>query len=189
MKTALLVIDYINGIMNGSCKEYASKHPILQNTNTLIAGCKKADIPIYFVRLAFDEKYSNIPKHSNMFKYVRDNNLFQLGNSDAEFVSELDINPDDKIINKTVASPFHSEGLKEALKAEGIEKLIFAGVATDNAIDIGVREAHDMGFYTVIAEDACGASSEDFHKWTITMLKKIANEILCVDEILTALKS
>lgn len=35
MKTALLVIDYINGIINGSCKDYVNTHPILQKTNTL----------------------------------------------------------------------------------------------------------------------------------------------------------
>jgi len=184
MKTALLVIDYINGIMNGTCKDYASKYPIVKNTNKLITHCRLKNIPIYFVRLAFDKHYSNIPKHSNMFHYVRENGLFQVGNNDSEFVSDLDIKPTDTVINKTATSPFHSADLTESLKLNNIEKLIFAGVATDNAINIGVREAHDAGYYTVIAEDACGSSSKEFHQWSIELLKKIANEIVGVETLL-----
>lgn len=90
------------------------------------------------------------------------------------------------MINKTAASPFHSDLIK-ALEAENIEKLIFAGVATDNAINIGTREAHDNGYYTIIAEDACGASSDEFHHWSIELLKKIANEIVAVDVLIQKL--
>jgi len=145
MKTALLVIDYINGIMKGSCKEFAKNHLILSATNKLIVGCRKAAIPIYFIRLAFDAQYSDIPKHSKSFNYVREHNLFKIGNADTEFVSDLDMMPNDIVINKTAASPFHSK-LSELLKSQSVERLIFAGVATDNAISIGVREAHDDGY-------------------------------------------
>ena len=39
MKTALLAIDYINGIFGGSCKNYTETHPVLSNTNKLITAC------------------------------------------------------------------------------------------------------------------------------------------------------
>ncbi len=187
MKTALLVIDYINGIINGSCKDYVSHHPIVKHTNELIAHCRQKNIPIYFMRLAFDKNYTGLPKYSNGFNAIKQNNLFQIGNSDAEFISELDIKADDIVINKTAASPFHSIGLADALRSKNTERLIFAGVATDNAINIGVREAHDNGYYTIIAQDACGASSDEFHYWSIELLKKIANEILTVDALIQKL--
>jgi len=119
-----------------------------------------------------------------MFKYAKEHNMFMLGNADAEFISTLDIRSGDTVINKTATSPFRSKNLKASLVSQGIERLIFSGVSTDNAINIGTREAHDMGYYTIIAEDACGASSDDFHSWSLTLLKKIANEILSTDEIL-----
>lgn len=47
MKTALLVIDYINGIIGGSCKEFANNHPIIANTNSLRALFKgSAALPL-----------------------------------------------------------------------------------------------------------------------------------------------
>lgn len=110
-----------------------------------------------------------------------------MGNDDTAFLSTLDYRNGDTIINKTAASPFHSKNLKKLLTDHKIEKLIFSGLATDNAINIGTREAHDMGFYTVIAEDACGASTEEFHHWSIELLRKIANEIDSVESILRKL--
>jgi nicotinamidase-related amidase len=181
MKTALLVIDYINGIINGSCKDYAEKHPIVKNINKVIAFCRSRNIPIYHVRVAFDKLYTDLPKHSPLFNQAKQKGLFQIGNRDAEFIEAIDIQPSDTIINKTAVSPFHSEGLLDSLKSSYIEKLIFTGVATDNAINLGTREAHDMGFYTVVVEDACGASSEEHHQWAIVLLKKIANEIITTD--------
>lgn len=185
MKTALLVIDYINGIVKGLCYEYVAKYPIVANTNKLIAKCRANEIPVYFVRLAFDANYTDLPKHSKGFNYIKQQGLFQLGSDSCEFIDDLDLQHDDTIIDKTAASPFHSKNLKNLLTSKNIDKLIFAGLATDNAINIGVREANDAGYFTVIAEDACGASSEDFHNWSIKMLEKIANEIIPVDVIIT----
>lgn len=184
MKTALLVIDYINGIISGSCKDYAAKHPIVKNTNAVIDYCRSKQIPIYHVRLAFDKNYTKIPKHSPLFNQAKQKGLFQLGNQDSEFIHDIHIQSSDIIINKTGVSPFCSEGLLDALKSHAIERLIFTGVATDNAINLGAREAHDMGFYTVIIEDTCGASSEEHHQWAIALLKKIANEIMTADDFI-----
>lgn len=183
MKTALLVIDYINGIINGSCKDYAMSHPIVDNTNKLISVCRTKQIPIYFVRLAFDENYTDLPKYSKGFNHIKNQELFKLDSPSTDFISELDYQDGDTIINKTAASPFHSKDLTLLLQSKNIDKLIFAGVATDNAINIGSRQANDAGYYTVIAEDACGASSEEFHDWSITMLEKIVNEIVTVDQL------
>lgn len=183
MKTALLVIDYINGIINGSCKDYAEKYPIVKNTNKVISFCQSQNIPIYHIRVAFDKNYSGLPKHSPLFNQAKQKGLFQIGNPDAEFITEIDIQSSDTIINKTAVSPFRSVGLLDSLKSLQVEKLIFTGVATDNAINLGAREAHDMGFYTVIVEDACGASTEEHHQWAIALLKKIANEIITTDDL------
>lgn len=183
MKTALLVIDYINGIVNGSCKAYIDKHPIIDNTNKLIVYCRELSIPIYFIRLAFDAGYSNIPKHSKLFNQIKENKLYQLGDTSTEFIPTLNFSQDDIVLNKTAASPFSGTNLDRELKENNIERLIFSGISTDNAINIGAREANDLGYYTIIVKDACGGATEEFHEWTIAMLDKITNEIISVNEI------
>src|SRR5690349_18328773 len=121
MKTALLVIDYIKGIIDGSCKDYAKNHPIVANTNKLIAGCRKINIPIYFIRLAFNANYDGLPKYSRRFNYIKENGLFQIGSDSVEFVEELDYRSNDMIINKTAASPFHNKTLIAELNSKNIE--------------------------------------------------------------------
>ncbi len=188
MKTALLVIDYINGIIGGSCKNFANDHPIVSNTNKLIEAARKRDIPIYFVRVAFDPNYTGMPKHSVIFNHIKSQGMLQLGTDATEFVKDLNYQKSDVVITKTAVSPFHCNGqLKKMLQAQHVERLIFAGVATDMAINIGVREAHDDGYYTIVAEDACGASSEELHLWAITLLKRVANEVISVEAVIKAL--
>lgn len=188
MKTALLVIDYMNGIINNPAYQtYIAKHPIIENTNKLIDACRNKNIPIYFIRLGFKADHSDIPKHSKIFQGAKQNGKFIVGNDDTEFVSTLHIQPNDTVINKTGTSPFCGNNLMQQLNDQNIEHLIFTGVATDNAINIGTRQAHDEGFYTTIVEDACGAASEEFHQWALKMLEKLANEVVdtqtCIGQI------
>lgn len=178
MKSALLVIDLINGILKQAPDgQYANQDLVVNNTNALIVACREQAIPIYFIRLAFDNTYSQIPKHSKIFNMIREQGRFKLGSDDTQFVKKLDVTEQDNIINKAAVSPFYGNTLMVDLKHQQIEKLIFAGVATDNAINLGVREAHDAGFYTVIAKDACTAATEQTHQWALTLLEKIANNI------------
>jgi nicotinamidase-related amidase len=182
MKTALLVIDLINGVVNGTCKEYISKHPVIENANIIIDKCRKENMPIYFIRLAFDASYKDIPKHSKAFKNIKLHKKYANGDDDVELAQQLHYNNDDIVINKTAVSPFYKTGLENKLRSDGVERLIFTGLATDNAINLGVREAHDRGFYTVIAKDACGASSVEFHQESLMLLDKIAGEIIMTSD-------
>ena len=180
MKKALLVIDFINGIVrDGSCKAWANEHPIVGNTNKLIDAARKRGIEIFFVRLAFDKNYTGCPKHSKMFNYVKSQGMFQLGNEDTDFIDALDFHADhDTVINKLGANPFAGNNLEQLLKENDIEHLIFTGVATENAIDIGVRYANDQGFYTTIVTDACGAANKDLQTPILLALERIANELI-----------
>jgi nicotinamidase-related amidase len=45
MKTALIVIDYIKGIIDGPCKAFAGDHPIVANMNRLISKCRYKKSP------------------------------------------------------------------------------------------------------------------------------------------------
>lgn len=188
MKKALLVIDCINGIVDGSCKDYVAKHPVIDNINHIITTCRNIHIPIIFIRLAFESYYDEIPKHSKLFNHAKAHGRFKLGTPDTQFVPNLMMQANDEIFNKTGASPFCGNDLMQWLKKNQIEQLIFTGLATDNAINIGVREAHDQGFYTIIPEDACGASCQDFQQWSLTLLSKIANKIIdtetCIKQLM-----
>jgi len=191
MRKGLIIIDMINGIaVNGSCSKYVKKFPVLNNVNQLISAFRKKGLPIYFVRLAFAEGYPDSPKHSKSFTYIRDNNKFLLGSDQVELMEGLNYQEGkDRVFNKTGANPFHHSGLSEALQKDGIEDLVFAGVATDNAINIGSRFANDEGYRTTVIKDACGAGTVELHENSLALLGKIVNKIMSTDDFLSALNA
>lgn len=65
-KSALFVINYITGIAEtGVCALFLNDHSeVLENTNKIIKSFRKLNLPIFFIRLTFNENYQGLPKHA-----------------------------------------------------------------------------------------------------------------------------
>lgn len=182
MKTALLVIDFINGIAagNGSCADYLKNHPaVVENTNTLIKTARQQQALAVHVRLAFDPNYAGLPKQAPSANAIRSNKLFQLDTDATTFIAEIDIKPSDVIVNKTYGDVFHGNQLLQQLKDQAIEQILFTGVATDNAILNSANTAMLNNFFVTVIEDACGAPTETAHVNALAIMKgRTASEII-----------
>lgn len=174
MKSALLVIDYINGIAkgNGSCAEYLKNHPeIIHNTILLINQAHAIELPVFHIRLAFDSSYSNLPKHAPTADALRNNQLFQLDSLSTQFIPNLSIQPKDQVINKCYGDIFHGNDLITTLKKQGIETLYFTGISTDNAILFSTNTAMLNNFRVVVIQDACAAPTIEAHLNALHIMK------------------
>lgn len=184
MNAGLLVIDMIDGIaINGSCADYVKQYAVLDAVNKSIATFNASGLPIYHVRLQFDQGYPDIPKYSKLFNAVAGNHKFLSGSQSVEFMPGIGMDAGALVFNKTAVSPFHHSGLLERLRADQVDHLVFTGLATDNAINLGARIAHDEGFYTTIVADACGASTIEDHDAALKLLEKIVNQITTSDKL------
>lgn len=85
------------------------------------------------------------------------------------------------IVPKHVNSAFVGTGIEGALRRAGITQLVVAGVITNNSVEATVRNAGNLGFDTVLAEDACFTfamrdrsgrvwSAEDVHAMSLANL-------------------
>lgn len=186
MKTTLLVIDFITGIAanTGSCAQYLTDHPeVISNTNAIINQARQNNIDIMHIRLAFDNDYTGLPKHAPTAQYIKDHQLFAINSEACAFIPEIDRHPDDTIINKTYGDVFHGNNLINILKTQGTEKLIFTGIATDNAILNSANTAIVNDFYVSIIKDACGAPSQEAHDHAIAIMTgRSASEITTTQE-------
>lgn len=183
MKKALLVVDYIAGIGSdqGSCASYLQSHPnIVANTNHLIDFFRSHKLPIFFIRLAFDTNYTNLPQHAPKGAFLKKERKFLLGSKDVEFLPNLHYQHGDTVINKTYGDIFHGNQLLAALKQEKIEELVLTGISTNNAIANGAATAMKHDFYVVVIEDACGAASEYNHRLGLEFMQQSqqVNEVL-----------
>jgi nicotinamidase-related amidase len=59
------------------------------------------------------------------------------------------------VIPKRTNSAFIGTGLEDRLRQAGIDTLVIAGVVTNNSVEATVRMAGNLGFHTLLAEDAC----------------------------------
>ncbi len=69
------------------------------------------------------------------------------------------------------------------LKTMEVDSLVFAGVATDIGIEFNCRHAAALGYYTVVAEDASGAYTQEAHERSLSFLRGWTTPVVSADTI------
>jgi nicotinamidase-related amidase len=110
------------------------------------------------------------------------------GSKEADFLEEIKPINDEIIINKTASGVFTSTNLEYVLKNIGIDTLFVCGVYTNECVSTTVRDASDLGFYVNLISDACTTVTEEFHEFTIRILKDRYARVLSTEETLEELK-
>ncbi len=187
MKQALLVIDFIEGIAKkGSCAHFLDENPsIISNVNQLISCFREKHDPIFHIRLAFDSNYQGLPRNAPNGPFFKENKKFLIDHSDTKFISEIDVQEGDAILNKKYGDPFYKSGLLELLNDRFIEEVLFTGISTDNAIIFGANSAITHDFSTLVVTDAVGAPTQEAHEHALAIMKgRVVNQFFSTDGFL-----
>src|SRR5262249_42346712 len=71
---------------------------------------------------------------------------------------ELEVRPDEAVLDKITFSAFEGTPLAIALRDLGVNAFAIVGVATEIGIEPTVRHGGDLGLIPVVVVDACGAA-------------------------------
>lgn len=178
-KTAILIMDFINDIVNSDSKfaksaSLVEKNNVINNANQVIQYGRDNNILIIFVKVGFSASYKECPQNSPLFSKAKEFQAYQLNTWGTEFHPELITKPEDLVVIKHRVSAFYATDLLAILSANAIESLILLGVSTDFVVQTTAREAHDRDYNVTIITDACAADSEKTHQEALEMLSKIA---------------
>lgn len=170
--TALLLWDLQNGLA-GQSPFLAELSPVWRG---LMAAARAAGVlivrsrhaaprpdlmdPVQRWRISRRTHGENRPEH-----------YMQPGGTDTAFLPDFAPEPDELVIDKSVPSLFHNTEADARLRARGIRTLVLAGVATDIGIDFTARHAMALGYFAVIAEDACGGYTAAAHEHAMAILR------------------
>lgn len=167
-KTALITIDFINDIVHPdgkipSCAAMLAEGQVLEHSNRALAWARARGIAVAHVKVGFDAGYANCPGASPVFGAAARLQALQLDTWGCELHGGLAVQPQDFIVVKSRVSIFYGTRLETLLRAQRIEHLVLAGVSSNMAVELAVREAHDRDYRVTVLADCCAAASAELH--------------------------
>lgn len=90
-------------------------------------------------------------------------------------------------VTKRQWGAFYGTDLELQLRRRGIDTIVLCGISTNIGVESTARNAWELGFSLVIAEDACSAASAEQHQGSMTHIFPRIARVRSVDEIVSAL--
>lgn len=177
--TALIVIDMQNDFLSLDgyfAKQGCDPSPlraILPTIARLIDGCRKAGIKIIHTRQGYRADLADMTPYE---KWRRERSglagtdvLLRSGHG-FEIVPEIDVQPEDIVVDKTCNGAFTYTDFEHVLRAQGITHLLFTGCTTDVCVHTTLREACDRNFQCLTIPDACASGDRYAHEAALHMV-------------------
>ena len=187
-RPALLAIDLYNLVYKGgpqpphmttpdfpnTCGVYA--HDAIGPTKKLIASCRAAGIPIYYVTAVYSPNRVQSTKRGKPMQSVE---------SDFDIYEAFTPEPEDVVFRKERASAFFGTPLVAHLNQREINSLIVCGESTSGCVRASVVEAYSYGFHISIAEECVFDRSELSHKVNLFDMHHKYADVMKLDEVLS----
>ena len=138
-RTALLVIDVQNGVVDGAHERDA----VVTNVGTLVEKARREQVPIVWVQ------------HSDE-QLVRGSDAWRI-------VPELAVGNAEPLVEKQYGDAFEDTTLETVLSGLGVGRLVIAGAQTDACIRSTLHGAFVRGYDATLVSDA--HTTEDLTAW------------------------
>jgi nicotinamidase-related amidase len=185
-RSALLIIDVQKAI---DAEYHAAEGPrnnldAEQNMARLLSAWRRNGWPIVHVR------------HDSTFA----TSAYRPGQSGNEFKDDVAPAAGETVMAKQTNSAFIGTGLERHLREAGIDSVVIAGVVTNNSVEATVRMSGNLGFRTVLVEDACFTfarrdfngrlrSAEEVHSMSLANLEGEYCEVVDTEAVLGNFRS
>jgi nicotinamidase-related amidase len=182
--TALLVMDFQTLIVE-SVPE--GKDGLLARTARLIGAARKAGAMVIYVIVGFREGYPEISARSPVFGPIKESGKFASGSAGTEIHPSLAPQSRDVVVTKHRVGAFFGTELDMLLRANGIDTLLLAGIATSGVVLSTVRHASDADYRLVVVSDCCSDRDSDVHNVLTEKVFARQASVLTCDEAVAAL--
>ena len=163
-RTALLVMDYQNGIISSAPGAEAA----LTRTIDAIAQVREAGGRIGYVRVAFtDEEMAAIPEASHFAAVVtpQRRDFLHAASPSTAIDERVTPQPGDIVVRKIRVGSFSTTDLDEQLRAAGVDTLLLAGLSTSGVVLSTVRDGADRDYRVIVLADACADPVPGVHEF------------------------
>ena len=150
-KTALLVIDVQNAVVQSQKPELYAASSVITNICALVENAREHSVPVFFIRHE---------SRTGDFKY---------GSEGWKLYSDITPRNNDTVVGKWSDDAFKDTTLLGELQTRGIEKLVIAGLLTESGIDATVKSAERLGYETIVAAEAHSTFDRQLQKASVVI--------------------
>ena len=181
-KTALVVIDLQEGILPFAGGPHAAAD-VVSRSARLAEKCRENGSPVVMVRVGWSADFAEALKQP----VDAQNPGLALPDNWWDYPHALGKQDSDIEVTKRQWGAFYGTDLELQLRRRGIDTIILCGISTNIGVESTARNAWEMGFNLVIAEDACSAAATDQHVGSMKNIFPRIGRVRTTDEILSAL--
>lgn len=177
--TALIVIDLQEDFL--STTGYFARQgydpvplrAILPTVNRLITAARAAGLRIIHTRQGYRADMADMTPYEKWRRKragLEGTDILLRSSPGFQIVPEIDVAPDDIIVDKTCNGAFTYTDFEHVLRARGITHLLFSGCTTDVCVHTTLREACDRNFQCLTISDACASGDRYAHEAALRMV-------------------
>src|SRR5579871_6284485 len=159
--SALLVMDFQTTIVGGYATDADA---LLARTSKLIEAARHTGTRVIYVVVGFRDGYPEVSPRNQSFGALRESGRFAAGSAGIEVHPDIAPKPGEVVVTKHRVSAFAGTDLDMILRANGIETLVLAGIATSGVVLSTVRHAADADYRLVVVADGCGDRDPEVHR-------------------------
>ncbi len=193
-RTALLNIDMQNCFVENSPVAAQNGRVILERVNRLLVECRRVGCTVIHTAHVLREDGSNGGILAETIDAVR-LGVINRGSLSARLHADLNIQPDDILLEKPRFGAFHGTDLELILRSRALDTVVISGIATNVCCETSAREAAVRDFKVIFLSDRTGtaamngATAEDLQRTTCATLGYLFAQIATVDEAIAELRS
>jgi nicotinamidase-related amidase len=159
--TAVLAMDFQTLIVDG----YATgKEALLSRTAELLDAARTAGVMVIYVVVGFRPGFPEVSARNMSFSGIKQSGRFAPGAADVAIHAAVAPKPGEVVVTKHRVSAFAGTDLDMILRANGIETLVLAGIATSGVVLSSLRHAADADYRVMVVEDCCSDRDEEVHR-------------------------
>jgi len=182
--TALVLIDLQKGILPFAGGPHSAQQ-VLDNATELATRFRQLGSPLVMVRVGWSATFAEALKQE-----VDKPSPAPEGGLPAvwwEIPEQLAVADSDIQVIKRQWGAFYGTDLELQLRRRGVKTIVLAGISTNVGVESTARNAWEMGFELVIAEDACSAHDNDNHQSSVKNIFPRISRVRSTAEVLAAL--
>ncbi|AUX93774.1 hydrolase [Mixta gaviniae] len=180
--TALVLIDLQEGILPFAGGPHSAEQ-VVAGAAKLAAAFRAVNAPVVLVRVGWSPDFADAPKQdvdSALMHGALPENWW-------DYPPALGVEPGDLQVVKHQWGAFYGTDLELQLRRRGIDTVVLGGISTNIGVESTARNAWELGFNLVIAEDICSAGSEAQHNSSLEWIFPRIAKVRRAEEIIAAL--